>query len=137
MLLVLNMLGFLSRNIRKFPFLKIRGFFWENIRNFFRAALLGKSIRNFFKKKKFWGRGLKVRRVILRKYKKFFQSGFFREKFWGPRPESALGSYSCKTFHRTCLTVSWICLRFWICQGSEYASSSKYVRVLNMLGFWI
>ena len=39
----------------------------------------------------------------------------------------ALGSYYCKTFHCWYLTV------FWICLGSEYASSSTYVRALNML----
>ena len=79
--------------------------------------------------------------LFLRKYKKKFQSGllgnFFREKIWGLRSESASGSYFCNTCHRRCLKVFWICLEFWIYQGSECASSSKYIRVLNMLGFWI
>ena len=50
-----------------------------------------------------------------------------------------------KIFHDRCLTVSWICLGYWICQGytwfwikfsikyiwlgSEYASSSEYASV--------
>ena len=33
--------------------------------------------------------------------------------------------------HCRCVTGFWICLRFWICQHSEYS------RVLNMPGFWI
>ena len=36
-------------------------------------------------------------------------------------------NYFCKTFYRRCLTVFWICLEFWIYQGSKYA------QVLNVL----
>ena len=53
--------------------------------------------------------------------------------------------------HRKCLTEFWICLEFWVSQGSEYTSvlnvpgfciclwfwmyqSVEYIRVLNMLG---
>ena len=57
---------------------------------------------------------------------------FFQKIKSGIRPESALDSYFCKTFHRICLTVFWICLGFWIYHGSEYASKSKYARILNI-----
>ena len=32
-------------------------------------------------------------------------------------------------FHGRYLTVLWICLEFWICQGFKYVSSSEYVTV--------
>ena len=68
----------------------------------------------------------------MRKFKKDFEWFFFQKIKSGIRPESALDSYFCKTFHRICLTVFWICLGFWIYHGSEYASKSKYARILNI-----
>ena len=47
--------------------------------------------------------------------------------------KKSVGSYFCKMFHHRCLTVFWIRLRFWIYQGSEYASSSENDRVPNIL----
>ena len=39
-------------------------------------------------------------------------------------------------YHRR-LTGLWTCLRSWMYQDFEYASGSKYARVLYMPGFWI
>ena len=52
--------------------------------------------------------------------------------FWVVRPKSALCSYFCRTFYRRYLTVFWLCLGFKIYQYSEYASSSKHARILNI-----
>ena len=46
--------------------------------------------------------------------------------------KSAPDSYFCKMFHSGCWAVFWICLGFWIYQGSEYVTSSKCARVLNI-----
>ena len=35
------------------------------------------------------------------------------------------------------IPVFWICLRFWICQGSEYTKSLNMPLVLNLSRFWI
>ena len=43
----------------------------------------------------------------------------------------APASYFSKRFHRRCLRVFWICLRFWIYQGSKCVSGSKSTSVLN------
>ena len=43
----------------------------------------------------------------------------------------------CKTLYRRCLRGLWIYLRSWIYQGSEYGSSSRYIRGLHIPGFWI
>ena len=50
--------------------------------------------------------------------------------------------YFRKTLYRRCLEKLWICLRSWICQGSEYTRAlniSEFLvcQVLNMPGFWI
>ena len=67
-----------------------------------------------------------IRKVFLwQNIRNFFRDGFFELGL-----KSALGSYFCKTFQR-CFTVFWECLGFWIYKGSEYASTSKYARVLN------
>ena len=60
-----------------------------NIRKFFRAGLIGKNLRNSFTEK-FWrlrpkSAGLHFQKYKknfpLRKYEKFFHSGFFRKNF--------------------------------------------------------
>ena len=44
-------------------------------------------------------------------------------------------------FRRWCTPGIWPCLRFWICQRSDYTriiyQGCEYAKVLNMLGFWI
>ena len=73
-------------------FLKVGGFFWENMRNFFRASFLGKNIRNCFS-----------------------------ENFWGLRPKSALGSpiiyyympeyaWNLTCVNKVSSKCAWICL---------------------------
>ena len=105
----LNFLGF-SRIFSGFTFPVISGerliktFYCENIRDF---LVLEQFKSNFPKYKKLF---------VL-----FFKLGFKR----------ALSSYFCKTSHGRCLALSWICVGSWIYQGSEYAFSSKYARVLN------
>ena len=93
-----------------------------------------------------------ARKFLFVKYKKFFQSKFF---FHFSSSESYFLKYNarklhfckykkvlrekvlrvevifCKKFHRRLVTM------FWIYQNSEYSSSSKYAKFLNMLGFWI
>ena len=86
---------YLSQNIRKFccgrvlnvPFLKykkssvswiLEKLFWENIRNFFWAGFLGKNIKNFF-----------------------------REKFWGLRLESELGSPIIHYYQNKTIKFCW------------------------------
>ena len=55
-------------------------------------------------------------------------------------------NWYCKNYSRLlfpkvlpcrCLTRFWVCLRFWICQGSGYVSGFEYARILNIPEFWI
>ena len=111
-----------SWNIRKFLILRLESFISRNIIfpewfflffrarkvtswNFLFLRLESSVLRN--KRNGFW-----------ENIRNFFRVGFFRKKFWGLRPGSALGSYFCKTFHRRRLAVFWICLWFWVYQGS-------------------
>ena len=45
--------------------------------------------------------------------------------------------YFRQTLYRGFLRKMWICLRFWIYQGSEYGSGFQYARVLHIPGFGI
>ena len=72
-----------------FFFQKIKGFLGENVRNCFRAGFLGKKLRSLFRET-FWeirpeSAGFHFRkykkRILIRKYKKFFRVGFFRKYF--------------------------------------------------------
>ena len=123
----------------------------RNIRNFWFS-----DIASFLLKYKTFF-NLRARKFYFLKFKKLFKSDFFyfsssesyfpkykrnirvessifgnTRKFLVLSPESALDSYFCRTFHHRYLTVFWICLVFWIYQGTEYTSSSKYAMVLNM-----
>ena len=84
-----------------------KAFFWENIRNFL-TFVPESSIS--------WN---------IKKYKNFFYFSTLGLK-------GAPGTYFCKTFYRRYLPMFWLCLGFWVYQGSKYAASSKYSRVLNI-----
>ena len=122
-------------------------FSWEDIRKFhflkyeksFKLYFLKykKLFQSRFFRERFWGMSpesagsisVNIRKLSFKKMK-VFQSGFFRkffrEKFQGLRLKSTLGCCFYKMFHHRFLKVFWICLGFWIYQGSEY------VRVLNI-----
>ena len=78
--------------------------------------------------------------------RKLFRAVFLKKTFCGLRLEIAIGSYFCKIVHHRgeyassskytrVLNMLLVLnmLGFWIYQGSEYASKSKYAKVLNML----
>ena len=96
---------------------KLNSSIFRNIRNLCESEvfyfLSSKSCRlNFFI--------LEARKFLFPKYKNFFHLV----------PESSTSRNIRKCYF---LTVFWIYLGFLIYQGSEYASSSKYARVLNIL----
>ena len=123
-------------------------YIWKkNIRNFL-VSDIASSLRKY---KKFFKLG--ARKSHFSQYKKLFQNEFFlrawkltslKIRLENPISENIkkfhFAKYKkmhqlaifVKTFNRRCLKVFWICLEFWIYQCSKYASSSKYVKILNI-----
>ena len=113
-----------------FSFQKMREFFLRKYKKHFQSKLFTKYFGGWSQKVQgaFWENIIKpfFWENITNIFRGGFSGNFFREKFWGVRSKIALGSYFCKRFHHRCLTVFWICLRFWMYQDSDYA------RVLNI-----
>ena len=144
-------------NVRKFCFLIYKKIPFPQIKGIFSSFRFLKYKNSFLlrKHKKFLN--IRARKFHFLKYKEFFfwfpfleiydiflvlepESSIFRNitkviqrKKFNEILESVPGSCFWKTFPRRCLTVFRICLGFWIYQDSEYASSSKYAKVLNIL----
>ena len=111
--------GSYSWNIRIFSSLGLESFISRNIRNFLRVLSFTFRTRTVI----FWNiRESSVSRNRRTIFGAEWRNSWtkFRKRFWELRSESAVGSYFCKPFHHRCLTVFWICLVFWMYQGSKY-----------------
>ena len=111
--------GSYSWNIRIFLSLGLESSISRNIRNFLRVLSFTFRTGTVI----FWNiRESSVSRNRRAIFRAEWRNSWtkFRKRFWGLRSESVVGSNFCKPFHRRCLAVFWICLVFWMYQGSKY-----------------